>query len=89
MPTPALPPRLEAAAARGLLNLPAPILRLLAGTPIVRDGQTLDVQTQLLLRLQRLQGNAALGGREAGLLFEGDRRFSRRRRTQDVVADPL
>ena len=64
MPTPALPPRLEAAAARGLLNLPAPMLRLLAGTPIVRDGQTLDVQTQLLLRLQRLQGNAALGGRD-------------------------
>lgn len=55
--------RIEGALARTTLNLPAALLRILAGRPIVRDGQTLDVQTQTLLRLQRLRGNAALGGR--------------------------
>lgn len=55
--------RIEGAAARGILNLPAALLRILAGRPVVRDGQTLDVQTQMLLRLQRLRVNAAIGGR--------------------------
>ena len=72
MPTPALPPHLEAAAARGLLNLPAPILRLLAGTPIVRDGQTLDVQTQLLLRLQRHSGTGSAGSAGDGGNLDGE-----------------
>jgi len=41
------------------LGLPSAVKRLLAGAPVVRDGQTLDLDTQLLLRLQRL-------GRERG-----------------------
>ncbi|WP_348767838.1 alpha/beta hydrolase [uncultured Salinisphaera sp.] len=55
--------RIESALARGILNLPAGLLRTLAGRPVVRDSQTLDVQTQMLLRLQTVRGNAALGGR--------------------------
>jgi len=41
-------------ALKGLLALPAPIKRALAGRPVVRDGLTLDTETQLVLRLQRL-----------------------------------
>jgi len=35
----------------GILNLPRPILALMAGKPIVIDGQTLDLQTQVLLKM--------------------------------------
>ena len=38
----------------GLLALPAPVKRFLAGRPVVRDGQVLDVETQLVLRLQKV-----------------------------------
>ena len=55
--------RIEGGLARTTLNLPAALLRILAGRPVVLDGQTLDVQTQMLLRLQNLRGGAALGGR--------------------------
>jgi acetyl esterase len=41
---------------RRLVNLPAPIKRMLAGRPIVVDGQTLDVNTQIGLRLMHLTG---------------------------------
>ncbi|MGN8157322.1 alpha/beta hydrolase [Salinisphaera sp. SWV1] len=51
----------EAGAARGMLGLPAALLRLMAGKPIVRDGHALDVQCQLLLKIMRLRG-AKLGG---------------------------
>jgi len=54
--------RIEGALARGLMALPAGMLRILAGRPVVLDGQTLDVQTQLLLKLQRLRGMDGLGG---------------------------
>jgi len=46
--------RVEYAVLRGLLGLPAPVMRRLAGKPVVRDGQTLDTQTQWMLRLQAL-----------------------------------
>ncbi|WP_423823985.1 alpha/beta hydrolase [Salinisphaera sp. SPP-AMP-43] len=52
----------EAGAARGMLGLPAALLRIMAGRPIVRDGQTLDVQCQLLLKIMRMRG-ATLGSR--------------------------
>jgi len=39
---------------RGLLSLPAPVKRALAGRPVVLDGLTLETETQLVLRLQRL-----------------------------------
>lgn len=38
----------------GALALPAPVKRRLAGRPIQRDGLTLDLDTQLMLRLQRI-----------------------------------
>ena len=63
MTTQTLAVRIESALARGTLKLPAALLRILAGRPVIRDGQTLDVQTQMLLRLQNLRGEAALGGR--------------------------
>ena len=44
------------AVARSIFRLPRPVLRQLAGPPIVIDGKTLDVEMQLILRLQRLEG---------------------------------
>lgn len=41
--------------ARGLLRLPAGLLRVLAGPPHVRDGLTLDPYVQTILRVQRLR----------------------------------
>lgn len=40
------------------LSLPGPVLRRLAGAPLVVDGRTLHPEMQLLLRLQRLDGPA-------------------------------
>jgi acetyl esterase len=42
--------------ARSLVRLPRPVIRRLAGPPIVIDAKTLDVEMQLMLRLQRLEG---------------------------------
>jgi acetyl esterase len=44
------------AAARGIFRLPRPVLRRLAGPPVVIDGKTLDVEMQLMLRFLRLEG---------------------------------
>ena len=60
--------RLEAALLRGSLALPARAQRALAGRPVVRDGLTLAVDTQLALRLQRL---ARLRGAETLPIPEG------------------
>jgi acetyl esterase len=38
------------------MNLPAAVQRRLAGRPVVRDGQTLAVDTQLMLRLTQIAG---------------------------------
>jgi acetyl esterase len=46
--------RLQAAVLRGAMALPPRAQRVLAGRPVVIDGQTLAVDTQLTLRLQRL-----------------------------------
>jgi acetyl esterase len=46
--------RLEALALRGALALPERVQRVLAGRPVVREGQTLATETQLLLRMQQL-----------------------------------
>src|SRR3954470_348216 len=43
--------RLERAAIRAALSLPECLKRRLAGPPVVRDGLTLDLDTQVLLRL--------------------------------------
>jgi acetyl esterase len=45
---------LETLSLRTALALPAWLQRLLAGRPVIRDGQTLAVDTQLMLRMQRL-----------------------------------
>lgn len=47
----------QVAVLRGLLRLPAPLQRVLAGRPVERDGRRLAVETQLLLKLNRLSGH--------------------------------
>ena len=44
----------KAATFRGLMALPDPVQRVVAGRPVVRDGQTLATETQMTLRLRRL-----------------------------------
>ena len=44
----------EAATFRGLMALPEPAQRVLAGRAVVRDGQTLATETQMTLRLRTL-----------------------------------
>ncbi len=44
------------ATARGIFALPRAARRRLAGAPVVLDGKTLDVDMQLLLRLEKLEG---------------------------------
>jgi acetyl esterase len=53
--------RVEPVVVGGLLRLPPGIQRRLAGKPVVRDGDPLEVETQLLLRLQALAGRGELG----------------------------
>ena len=48
--------RIEIEIARALLALPAPVMRALAGAPVVREGRTLDAQAQLALRGMRASG---------------------------------
>jgi len=43
-------------AMRSLLKLPKPVIRRLAGKPVVVDGKTLDPEMQLILRLEKLEG---------------------------------
>ena len=45
---------LEPAVFRALLGLPVAVQRRLAGRPVIVDGQTLDTETQLMLRIQKL-----------------------------------
>jgi acetyl esterase/lipase len=44
----------QAATLRTLLSLPAPVIRVLAGRRVLTDGQTLDAETQLALRLKQI-----------------------------------
>ncbi len=46
--------KLEPAVFRALMGLPRPLMRAFAGRPVIVDGQTLDLETQWLLRLQRI-----------------------------------
>jgi acetyl esterase len=54
--------RLETAVARAAMALPDPVVRLLVGSPVVREGRTLDVQVQLILRALDLIGHPPAGG---------------------------
>jgi hypothetical protein len=56
----ALLERVEPVLVRRLFRLPPKLLQALAGKPVVVDGQRLDGEPQLLLRLQKLAGR---GGR--------------------------
>ncbi|WP_030238590.1 alpha/beta hydrolase [Streptomyces sp. NRRL S-350] len=49
-----LPVRIQAAVVRGAFALPEGLRRAIAGKPLVRDGQTLALDAQLILRLQQL-----------------------------------
>src|SRR5687768_13946845 len=53
---PAVRQRIEAGAARALAALPRPVARLLAGRPVRIEGQELDPQVQIAIRLERLTG---------------------------------
>jgi acetyl esterase len=50
--------RVKGSIVAALLGLPRPVQRLLAGRPIRRDGLELDVSSQLLLRLESLDGGS-------------------------------
>src|SRR4051794_30940119 len=52
--------QLEARVVRTALALPPSVVRRLAGRPLLRDGQLLDPETQLLLRLEQLSGEPPL-----------------------------
>jgi acetyl esterase len=60
--------KIEAGTLRAALGLPDRLQRLLAGPPVVLDGQTLAVDTQLMLRLKRV---ARVPGAETLPLAEG------------------
>ena len=46
-------------AVRAIFSLPRPVLRRLAGPPVVVDGKTLDLEIQVLLKLIRFEGPPA------------------------------
>ncbi|MEV8322836.1 alpha/beta hydrolase [Kitasatospora sp. NPDC056731] len=48
------PVRIQAAVVRGAYALPEGLRRAIAGAPVVRDGQVLSLDAQLILKLQRL-----------------------------------
>jgi len=52
----------QAAVLKSALRLPLRVQRVIAGRPVIRDGQTLDLQTQLLLRLEGIGPGTVLGG---------------------------
>ena len=51
--------RAQAGIYRAMMNLPPRVQRVLAGRPFVQDGQTLSVDTQLAMRLNRLDPSPA------------------------------
>jgi acetyl esterase len=52
--------RVEAAVFRTAMGLPTSVVRLLAGRPVMRDGQVLDPETQWMLRLEQLAREPAV-----------------------------
>jgi acetyl esterase len=52
--------RVESALFRTAMRLPTPVVRRLAGRPVMLDGQVLDAETQWLLRLERIAGEPAV-----------------------------
>jgi acetyl esterase len=54
--------RVQGAVLAGMLGLPRPLVRGLAGRAVIRDEQLLDPEAQLTLRLMALAGSSALNG---------------------------
>ena len=52
--------RAQAAIGSAAIGLPPRALRLFTGPPTIRDGQTLDPDVQMMLRLMALEGRPAL-----------------------------
>ncbi|WP_021599277.1 alpha/beta hydrolase [Actinomadura welshii] len=50
-----VPPSVAGGLLRAVFGLPAPVRRLLAGSPVRRDGQLLSLDAQLLLRMMKLE----------------------------------
>jgi acetyl esterase len=61
-PEPSLRDRIDGWVLTAVMRLPSRLQRVLAGRPVLRDGQTLDVETQLMLRLQRIARDPGLSG---------------------------
>ncbi|WP_435748227.1 alpha/beta hydrolase [Nocardioides sp. SYSU DS0663] len=57
----------EAATLRGLMALPEPVQRRLAGRPVVKDGQILATDLQLMLRVQQVTREPAIESLEIEL----------------------
>ncbi|MFD0687683.1 alpha/beta hydrolase [Actinomadura fibrosa] len=53
-----VPPSVVGGFLRVVFALPGPVKRLIAGAPVVRDGQRLALDAQVLLRLLRLEGES-------------------------------
>ncbi|WP_207936043.1 alpha/beta hydrolase [Actinomadura sp. KC216] len=51
-----VPPPVTRGLLRAVFGLPGPVKRLIAGAPVRLDGQRLDLDAQLLLRMTRLEG---------------------------------
>ena len=60
MPSGASVAKAQGLVVRGLASLPHPLLRLLVGRPVARDGQQLDVESQLAIKLLAMAGEADL-----------------------------
>jgi acetyl esterase len=56
-----LPAPLKSLSLRAALALPGPVLRVIAGRPVRRDGQTLDLESQAALLLMKLTREPVLG----------------------------
>lgn len=69
--------QVEPAVFRALMGLPRPLMRVLAGRPVVVDGQVLDLETQWMLRLQRLMREPAVETLPVDQARAGLRRQSR------------
>lgn len=73
----ALAERAERGALRGVLALPAGVKRRIAGAPIQRDGRTLDLDTQVVLKLDELWPADSLGVADVAVMRANLRRAVR------------
>ncbi|MBO0839348.1 MAG: alpha/beta hydrolase [Sciscionella sp.] len=80
------------AGARAVFGLPRPVRRLLAGRPIRRDGQTLDLDMQLMLRLAKVAGESLAHGGDvatARALLDANAQIGGGRRIEPIAVREL